>query len=158
MKSSIFVGAAMMAVFCAQTCRAEPTWLITPDEVQQDSAAAPKTERKSGVFRTRAIPTSAPEIAVTAPVSLGEPLKAPFPIRVAFKAKDGAAIKPESFRAYYGFLKVDITERLAGKAQVTADGISVENANIPSGSHKLTLRVTDDRDRQAETEIRFSVQ
>lgn len=154
-KSSKWLG--LVAVVCAGTAFAEPNWLVSPDEVKQDAAWVGK-HGAPVAYRTRAFAPGVPEISVVSPASVSEPLKAPFPIKVTFKAKEGATIKPDSFRALYGFLKVDITDRLAGRAKVGPEGLTVESADIPAGNHRLMLRVSDDRDRQAETEIRFSVQ
>lgn len=154
MKTSKLLAAAAMAV--PLIAWAEPNWLVTPQEAVQDAAwgashpAPPK-------MRTRGLAPGTPDINVIAPASLKEPLKAPFPIRLAFKAKDGATIKPESFRALYGFLKIDITDRLAGRAKIGPEGIEVDKANIPAGNHRLVLRVSDDRDRDSEVELKFAV-
>lgn len=152
-----FAFAALATLAALPLAAAEPLWLVTPDEVRADAAWG-QSNPASQPYRTRAFAPGLPEIAVVAPTSLAAPLTAPFPIRVVFKAQDGAAIKPDSFRAYYGFLKVDITERLAGRAKVGANGIDIESAAIPAGNHRLFLRVSDDRDRESEKEIRFSVQ
>jgi hypothetical protein len=157
MKSRVFKWLGLAAIACAAAGWAEPAWLVTPDEVKQDAVWAQKNPAAEE-FSPRAFAPGAPDISMVSPASLAEPLKAPFPIRISFKAQDGAAIKPESFRALYGFMKVDITERLAGRAKVGPEGISVDSANIPAGNHRLFLRVSDDRDRQGETEIRFTVQ
>ncbi|MDD5248756.1 MAG: hypothetical protein PHY45_07215 [Rhodocyclaceae bacterium] len=157
MKSTTSKWLALAAIACAAAALAQPTWLVTPDEARQDAAWA-QQHPAADEFTTRAFAPGAPDISMVSPASLAEPLKAPFPIRIVFKAQDGATIKPESFRALYGFLKVDITERLAGRAKVGPEGISVDSANIPAGNHRIVLRVSDDRDRQGETEIRFTVQ
>ncbi len=154
-KSSKWLG--VVAMVCAGTALADPNWLISPEEVKQNAAWVGK-HGEPVAYKTRAFSPGQPEISVVSPAAVSEPLKAPFPIRVTFKAKEGATIKPDSFRALYGFLKVDITDRLASRAKIGPDGISVESADIPAGNHRLMLRVSDDRDRQAETEIRFSVQ
>lgn len=149
---------ALAFVICTSAAWAgEPAWLVTPDEVREDATWAQK-HPGAGEFAAKAFVPGAPAIAMVSPASLTEPLKAPFPIHISFKAQEGATIKPESFRALYGFLKVDITERLAGRTKIAPDGINVERADIPAGNHRILLRISDDRDRQGETEIKFSVQ
>ncbi|MGE5467098.1 MAG: hypothetical protein ACM3Y9_06710 [Ignavibacteria bacterium] len=157
MNSKLLKWTSAAVLACASSAWAEPQWLVTPDDMRQEAAWV-RQNPGATQFRTRAFTPGSPEIVVVSPASLTEPLKAPFPIRVSFKPKEGAAVKPETFRALYGFMKIDITERLTGRAKVGAEGIHVESANIPAGSHRLFLRVSDDRDREAETEIRFTVQ
>lgn len=158
MKLRISTWLASALVACAGAAWAtEPAWLVTPEEVREDAAWA-QQHPGAGEFAAKAFTPGAPAISMIAPASLAEPLKAPFPIRISFKAQDGAAIKPDSFRALYGFLKVDITDRLAAHAKIAPEGIDVERADIPAGSHRILLRISDDRDRQGETEIRFTVQ
>jgi hypothetical protein len=157
MKLKLHTLAGLVALAGVALAWAEPNWLITPDEVNQE-AVWRASNPEPVMFRPKNVSPGRPVIEMVAPASLAEPIKTPFPIRIAFKAKDGATIKPETFQALYGFLKIDITERLTGKAKVTREGIDVESAAIPSGNHRLVLRVSDDKDRQGETEIRFSVQ
>ena len=157
MKSRLSKWLGVVAIVCSGAALAEQNWLVTPDEVKQE-AVWEENNPAARTFRTRAFLEDSPDIILVTPVSLLEPLKAPFPIHVSFKAKDGAIVKPESFRVLYGFLKIDITERLASRARIGTEGASVENADIPAGNHRLVLRVSDDRGRQGETELRFSVQ
>ena len=149
----------LAAIFAALSplASAGPNWLVSPEEVRQEAAweASHVLPVRS---KTRALTVGGPDIDLLAPASLAAPLKAPFPIRLAFKARDGATIKPESFRALYGFLKIDITERLVSRAKIGPGGIEVDKADIPAGNHRLTLRISDDRERQTETEVRFSVE
>jgi hypothetical protein len=157
MKARILAFAGILAIAGSGMVRANPTWLVTPDEVNQETAWR-AVNPEPLMLRPKNVPPGKPDIAMVTPAVLADPLKTPFPIRIAFKAKDGAVIKPETFRALYGFLKVDITERLTGKAKVTMEGINVESAAIPSGSHRLVLRVSDDKNREGEAEIRFTVE
>jgi hypothetical protein len=45
-------------------------------------------------------------------------------------------------------------------ARVTVErtGLKVDNVVIPSGSHRLLLRIADTKARTGEVELRFSVQ
>lgn len=135
---------------------ADSNWLITPQEVSHETAwveAHPSAMRMSAKVPS----AGSPDIDLVAPTNLEDPIKAPFPIHLVFKAKDGATIKPGTFRILYGFLKIDITDRLAGHAKVGPDGIEVKSADIPAGNHHLITRITDDRGRQGETDFEFTV-
>lgn len=147
---------AVVTLFFPMLAWADSNWLITPQEVSQESAWV---EEHPSAMRLNAKPPTpgSPDIDLIAPANLGDPLKTPFPIHLVFKPKDGAAIKPGSFRILYGFLKLDITERLTGHAKVGPDGIEVQSADIPPGTHHLITRVSDDRGRQGESDFDFTV-
>lgn len=84
----------------------------------------------------------APAIEVVEP-DPRRPLRPPVSIRLNFRPGAGAAIEPASFRAYYGWFGLDITADLLRHATVSADGLVVERADIPSGRHKVTLVIAD---------------
>ena len=101
---------------------------------------------------------SAPRIEVLRPdIGAGGLLSSPIPVEVRFHAGPGAKIVRESFRAFYGFFRLDVTERLLAHAEVTAQGIRVEDAQMPAGSHRLVLRIEDDRAGVGERELRFDI-
>jgi hypothetical protein len=126
-------------------------WLVTEDEMNA-SLAAPEP------MRTRAVPVpGAPRIDLQAPV-INAPVKAPVNIRLAFNTESPAQARPDSFKAYYGRLRIDITQRLLGAAKVTADGIQVDGAALPKGQHRLSLRIEDSMGRTGERTFEFEVQ
>lgn len=122
------------------------------------SRRAEAPEPRGGV-RLRSLDFSAPRIEVLRPdlQHADSPLSSPLPVEVRFYASGDARIVSDSFRAYYGFFKLDVTERLLAHATVTDTGIRVEDAELPSGSHRLLLRIEDDAARVGEREIRFVV-
>jgi hypothetical protein len=64
----------------------------------------------------------------------------------------------KSFQALYGALKLDITDRIMQKAKVTASGLKIDNAQIPKGTHRLFLAVSDVKGRRTDRELRIQVQ
>ena len=64
---------------------------------------------------------------------------------------------PDSFRVLYGVLKIDLTERLQAHARLSESGVVVEGAQMPQGTHRLLLRVADDKGRTAEQTVVFRV-
>ena len=84
----------------------------------------------------------APAIEVVEP-DPSQPLRPPVCIRLSFRPQAGAAIEPKSFRALYGWFGLDITATLLRYATISADGLVVERAEIPSGRHKITLLIAD---------------
>lgn len=128
--------------------------LVTDDEVARETSYAATVDER---FVPRSVPMpGAPLIQVRSP-SIAEELKAPFPIRVEFKAVDGAEVLPASFRVYYGFLRLDITDRVVQKVRVEKSGVAIEEAEIPSGAHKLVLQIKDSKGRLGETALSFRV-
>jgi hypothetical protein len=128
--------------------------LVTPAEVQREviegATAAPR-------FRVRANPDKdAPVIDVVAPARLSG-LKTPFPVELRFSSGPGAQIDPNSFKVTYGFLGIDLTDRIRKSAVVTPQGIRAENVEIPTGQHRLTVRIADSVQRTSEREIKLSV-
>jgi hypothetical protein len=141
-------------LFGATTTLAGPIALVTLDEVRAEAQA--RIEKPP---RTRSLPTpGAPKIQVLQPEISVTPLQNPIRIELQFSSASDADIDPASFRAYYGFLRFDITERIVKSVRVTKSGLKIENAEIPPGSHRLFLRIADSKERATETEVRFVVE
>jgi len=99
-----------------------------------------------------------PAIQVVDPQSLDLPLKNPFKMEVLFKPQQGATLDFASFKALYGVLKLDITDRLLKEATKTPTGIKLANVDVPSGRHKLLLSIKDSQGRFSAKEIIFKVE
>jgi hypothetical protein len=129
-------------------------WLVTPAEAIEFKGEAGFDEQPA--LRPRAVvplidiltPEPAPDLKV----------KAPFAISVQFRGQADSPINPASFRVLYGAFKIDITNRITQYVKVTKEGFSLENAQIPTGKHRLTMIVQDDKQRIAERELRFEVE
>src|SRR5262245_58661309 len=86
--------------------------LVTPDEARRDAAAPP--------YATKAVPMAgAPTIELVSP-DVKKPLTGAVNIVVRWAANDGASIDVASFRVLYGRLRLDVTDRLAAHAKVSA--------------------------------------
>jgi hypothetical protein len=127
--------------------------LVTPEEVMASRNAPPIQEASSDPADPMA-----PQITVVAPDSIDKAIKNPFKMEVLFKSKDGAVVDFKSFQAFYGLLKLDITSRLMQEAEKTSTGIKLSNVNVPSGSHRILLRIKDSQNRLAEKQISFKVE
>jgi hypothetical protein len=129
-------------------------WLVSPAEAQafegRQGFDEPPALRPKGIVPGIDIlkPEPAPDLKV----------KAPFAIAVQFKGQPDALIVPGSFKVLYGALKIDITSRITKFVKVTEQGFTLDNAQIPVGKHRLTLQVQDEKQRQAERELRFEVE
>jgi hypothetical protein len=151
------VAAAWMALLPGHAAAA-PFDLVTAAEAQRDAAEPPPPPRTRAM---RPPPGSAaalaPTIKVIAPVSVSNPLSSPLRIEVAFKAPPDARIVPSSFRLLYGVLKIDLTDRVNKHATVRESGVVVDQAQVPDGTHRLIVRVADDKGRFGEQEMLIRV-
>jgi hypothetical protein len=98
-----------------------------------------------------------PAIEIVRPVVREGKVASPVAIEVRFKPVAGKSIDPASFKLYYGAFKIDVTDRLLKTAKVTASGFSIDKVDIPSGSHRLVMRVGDDTGAVGIREIKFTV-
>ena len=145
------VIAAGLLLGCALSARAVE--LVTPEEARRSQAAPPVVEAESS-----APDPLAPLIAVVDPQAIDKALTNPFRMEIDFKTQSGARPDFSSFKAYYGAFKVDITDRLLKAATRTPSGLRLSNVTVPSGSHKIILRIKDDQSRTGERALYFKVE
>lgn len=129
-------------------------WLVSAAETIQFKGEEGFNEPPA--LRPRA-PTPLIDVVKPAPAA-DLKVKAPFAISVLFKSLTDSPIDPSTFKVMYGALKLDITGRITKFVKVGKEGFSLENAQIPSGKHRLTLQVQDEKQRVAERELRFEVE
>lgn len=165
-----------VVLLAAQPCaRAGGFQLVAPREAEaeREHVSTLRQRRDRALAQGRALPDDGidpdapplvlrsmyPSIRIVSPaVTASDALKAPLRIELAFVAAPGTRIVPESFRALYGLLKIDVTERLRSYAQVSERGVVAEQAMLPAGAHRLYLQVADDQGRVFERELRFRVE
>lgn len=99
-----------------------------------------------------------PVITVVDAEALAQPVKNPFSIEILMQAQRDAEVNFATFKAFYGAFKIDITDRLLREASKTLTGLRIAQVNIPSGRHKILLRVSDTKGRTTEKEIAFKVE
>jgi len=129
---------------------AQPLMLVTEEEmVSSNQNKSRFTPKATGV-------PNAPSIDLLAP-QLGSSVSSPTQIDLKFLPKNPAAVKPETFKAFYGTFQVDITSRLLKVAKVTTQGVNVPEASLPKGSHKITLNIEDTEGRIGSRTIEFDV-
>lgn len=135
---------------CTLSAHSAPLMLVTSQEMTaSNNALAPLTAKI-------APEKDAPKIEVTAP-NLTQPLASPTAIWINFQASAPATIKPETFKVLYGVFQIDITDRLTAVAKATSHGISVQEASLPVGKHKLLLSVEDSIGRKGYRLIEFEI-
>lgn len=142
---------APLAFYCANAARAATWSLITRDEFEQ-SRAQPLARSLSPTPKDAA----APVIEVEQP-DAAKPIRPPVTIRIRFRPREGATIDVASFRATYGSLGVDITQRIIAHAHVSASGILAKGAEVPPGHHSVTLQIADNLHRVGFRTLAFTV-
>jgi hypothetical protein len=125
---------------------------------QAEFLASDNQEKLVPPFNARSLAgPSDPIIDIRSP-SLTGPVKAPVSIDLRCLTSGAAKINWESLKILYGAFKLDITDRVKKEAKVLPDGIQIASANLPSGSHKLVIQVANTEGKQAEREVRFTVE
>lgn len=99
----------------------------------------------------------APKIIIFQP-ELTKSVKPPFSIEIFFRAFEKQKISWKSFKALYGNMKFDITDRLLSMATISDNSLFISNADIPVGSHRITLLIADDMQRESRKEFILAVE
>jgi len=150
-----------VAFLYSTVSRADDLWLlVTKEEFDREIAfqkvAAEATQKWSAAPPPPRTTVGGPIISVRQP-DQSKPIQPPVTIRIAFRAEPGATIDVKSFRAMYGSMKFDITQRLLDHAKLDASGLSANNAQLPAGQHIVTLAIGDSLHRIGTLTIRFTV-
>jgi hypothetical protein len=143
---------ALVALLGARGARAAAGW----DLVSAEEAAASARVGLPPVARSLSA-GPAPRIEVETPSETAA-LRPPLTIRLVFRPAPGARVDPASFRALYGALRLDVTERIRRHARVDAAGLVAEGVALPAGRHRLLLSVTDDQGRRGERDFRLRIE
>ena len=96
------------------------------------------------------------KILVEQPI-IGTKIASPTDIRLSFKASAGSTIDVDSLQFLYGWLGLNITNRIKENATITASGVSANNVTLPNGDHVITVKVSDNEGRTKEKEIEFTI-
>jgi hypothetical protein len=143
---------SLLTLPVVRPCYAGIWTLVTQEEFQQDSAAP---RFRGDIIAPTEMP-GAPIIKVDEPAQTTA-IRTPVSIHLRFLPQRGAAIDLASFRATYGWLGIDITSRIIEHAQINASGLVANNAEIPSGHHKVTLQIADNLHRVGSRVFEFTV-
>lgn len=124
--------------------------LVSAQEMHASLAAGEPLTAK-----TRPV-AGAPEIEVVHP-KLDAPVASPTPIQLMFVPAAASKVRPETFKVLYGRLRIDITQRLVNEARITAEGVTVKEASLPKGTHRLVLSVQDVQGREGSKSLDFEI-
>jgi hypothetical protein len=123
--------------------------LVTPEEAALPAGAPP-------ALQLRGSPTRRPGVIVISPPPDAALMHSPLDLRLRFRAFGGAEIDPNSVVVTY--LKVpaiDLTQRLA--PFISARGIDLSQADVPSGKHQFWVELKDKDGRIGGAEITFQI-
>jgi hypothetical protein len=151
----IFFAAALVLPFSVYA----QVQLVTADEMRLSAAQAGGiVGGDDAPLIPRAAPAiDAPLIEILSPDIKGV-VTSPAKVQLRFRPESPAVVRPESFKASYGAFRLDITSRLLQFAKPTPEGLIVEQANLPSGSHKILLEIQDSAGRTGTQLLSFTVQ
>jgi hypothetical protein len=129
--------------------------LLSPGEYKSELAAR---ALPNAHFAVRGADFNAPTITVVKPDRAAS-IQPPVDIEVRFTPASGATVNISSLKILYGFLKLDVTQRIlkAPGVEVTPAGLKANGAQLPSGNHKLLIEVADNLGRVGQQSLEFSV-
>ena len=146
--------AALLCALALPAAAADRFTLISPEEHARalaEPAAGAALEAKGGV--------GAPAIVVREPGSATDGLSSPVDIELGFEALGDATVDMGSLRIYYVLLfKKDVTERILEHAEVGADYIRAEGAELPSGRHAFLVEIVDSEGRKSSRKFEITVE
>lgn len=120
--------------------------LITLAESQAEQAVL----SRSILIAKGVPPAGAPTIDLVEPADPQNIATTPFPVRVHFNTEGGAALVPASLQVYYGAFGINITDRLLKRATFVQNELRIDQAEVPSGKHRLLLKIQDSNNRSNE--------
>jgi len=119
------------------------------DLVSAEEAARPADDSVRAITRP-------PTIVYEQPSAKGDPMRSPFRLKIAFKPRGGTRIDVKSVQLTYMKLPMlDLTERL--RTGISESGILMDNVSLPSGLHKIQVRVTDSEGRESVSLLELNV-
>lgn len=122
--------------------------LITPEE-----AAQPNAHLKTGMFGWKE-PSDGPTIEFRAPTPDTEVAK-PIPIEIDFKENQAPVDLSTLQVSYLKVIAIDITDRI--KPYATKNGIKIEKADLPAGSHRVRFSIRDMQNNLSEKTLKVTI-
>ena len=129
---------------------AAPLELITSKE-----AAQPNLPAIGEMTGPKSQAPGAPQIIVEKPAE-GTTVHAPFPVKIKFVPSSGNKIDLGSLEIHVlKIIRISLLSRL--KPYVTANGIDVPEAQVPTGTYNIHIAVEDDHGHRSETTQAWTV-
>ena len=127
--------------------------LITEEEAKKYSEVINTKNYSQPLYKSS---SSTPAIELVNPNLLSNDLSSPITIELRF-ITDDVPIALETFKTFYGSLKLDITKRILKKAYIKTNSIYIENAKVPKGKHKFIVQISDAIGRVAVREFSVNI-
>lgn len=145
----LLLFSALVGLGFAGSTWAAPVELLTATEAASPNPpTANGTPRFESEARTTPVP-GAPQIIVDLPVT-GVGVTAPFPVKIRFVPATGAKINLDSLKVeVLKLVPISLLSRV--KPYLSAAGINVPEAKIPSGIYNVRIAVADDQGREGAT-------
>ena len=150
--SKLVLGTILAIGVTAVAMASASTQLVTDEEARVSQMAGAPAPR--AVARTD---PDAPKIEVRAP-QLDGVIRSPAKVDLRFSVNDPARVKMDSLRVLYGAFRIDITSRFLKLAKLQPEGITVEEVNLPQGSHRIWVEIQDTLGRQGTQMLSVTVQ
>lgn len=143
------IGLTLVTLLALSEMAPSLAFKLGSDEELARAASNPVTEAATAPAE------GAPLITIERP-NPDKPIKSPVSISVRFQ---GDAIDVKSLTVTYGYwpLAIDVTKQILAHAQVSASGLTAENAELPLGHHHITINVSDSAGRVGSTTVDFTV-
>ena len=155
--SHLFLG-MLAGVWMTDPALAVPLELLTAKEAAQPNLPIPKAGLPAIGELTSGKPPEpgAPKIIVVKPAQ-GAGVHPPFPVKIRFVPSSGYKIDLDSLEIdVLKLIKISLLSRL--KPYVTASGIDVPDAQVPSGTYNIHIAVKDDHGHRSETTQTWTIQ
>jgi len=155
--SHLFLG-MLAGVWMTDPALAVPLELLTAKEAAQPNLPIPKADLPAIGELTSGKPPEpgAPKIIVEKPAQ-GVGVHPPFPVKIRFVPSSGHKIDLDSLEIdVLKLIKISLVSRL--KPYVTASGIDVPDAQVPSGTYNIHIAVKDDLGHRSETTQTWTIQ
>jgi hypothetical protein len=156
-KSLLPALAAGLVMSTVTSAAGRPGFELLSDREYQSELAL-RSGAPGAALTAKAADFDAPTITVVKP-DRAAPIQPPVDIDVRFQAAQGASVNAGSLKISYGFLHLDITQRIlqAPGVHVSPSGLQAGGARLPSGSHKLLIEVADNIGRTGRQPLEFTV-
>jgi hypothetical protein len=100
--------------------------------------------------------TRAPSVVIVSPPPAAGMMKSPVSLKIRYEAHGGAKIDIDSvLLTYLRTPEIDLTQRV--KPYIGDNGIDVQDAEVPPGTHTIRVVVSDTDGRSNETDFTFTV-
>jgi hypothetical protein len=152
---------AVFATSSKALAASRPFMLITPDEAALPAYKGAKPVGAELKLRGAAAGGQAlgPRLIVISPVAAGGRLilHRPVSIHIRFETSDGSRVDLTTLKVtYLRLFGVDTTERL--RPYLNANGLDIDNADIPEGDHSILVEVGDTLGRKSKLTLNLAIE